>query len=41
MLWILFIKVYAVVAAVYLAVTGGYIGWRIWHNKRNPQAAHR
>lgn len=41
MLWALFIKVYAVVGVVYLAVVGTYIGWRTWQNKRNSQSAHR
>jgi hypothetical protein len=33
MLWPIFIKTYAVVAAAYLAVTAGYVTWRVWVRK--------
>ena len=41
MLWILFIKVYGIVAAAYLTITGGYIAWRVWHGRRKPHSANR
>ena len=31
--WMLFIKIYAVVALLYLLVTAGYLGWRYWPKK--------
>lgn len=33
MLWPIFIKTYAVVAVAYLAVTAGYVTWRVWPRK--------
>lgn len=33
MLWTLFIKIYATAAASFIAVTAGYVGWRVWLRK--------
>jgi len=33
MLWILFLKIYAVAAFSYLAVAAGYFSWRVWQRK--------
>ena len=33
MLWPFFIKIYAVAAVSYLAVTAGYVSWRVWQRK--------
>ncbi len=41
MLWPLLIKIYAFVAAAYLAVTAGYITWRVWQKKRRTHSAEQ
>jgi hypothetical protein len=33
MLWLLFLKIYAVAALSYLAVAAGYFSWRVWQRK--------
>jgi hypothetical protein len=37
MLWLIFLKTYAAVAALYLAVTAGYVTWRLWQSKKAPR----
>lgn len=31
--WLLFIKLYVAVAALYLLVSAGYLGWHFWPRK--------
>ena len=33
MLWSLFFKIYATAAISYVAVTAGYVSWRVWARK--------
>jgi len=33
MLWLIFLKVYAVAAISYLAVAAGYVSWCVWQRK--------
>lgn len=37
MLWLILLKTYLAAAALYLAVTVGYVAWRIWLRKKTPQ----
>jgi hypothetical protein len=38
MLWPILFKTYAAAAALYFAVTAGYVAWRLWLRKKAPQA---
>ena len=37
MLWPILLKTYAAAAVLYLAVTVGYVAWRLWLRKKAPQ----
>jgi hypothetical protein len=37
MLWPILLKTYAAAAALYLAVTVGYVTWRLWLRKKTAQ----
>jgi hypothetical protein len=37
MFWPILLKTYAAAAALYLAVTVGYVAWRLWLRKKTPQ----
>jgi hypothetical protein len=39
MLWLILLKTYAAAAALYLAVTVGYVAWRLWLRKKTPQTS--
>jgi hypothetical protein len=39
MLWPILLKTYAAAAALYLAVTVAYIGWRFWLHKKAPPSS--
>jgi len=39
MLWPILLKTYAAAAALYLAVTLGYVSWRFWLRKKSPQTS--
>ena len=39
MLWPILLKTYASAAALYLAVTLGYVAWRLWLRKKTPQTS--
>jgi hypothetical protein len=39
MLWLILLKAYAAAAALYLAVTFGYVAWRFWSRKKEPQTS--
>ena len=34
MLWPILLKTYAAAAVLYLAVTAGYVAWRLWLRKK-------
>ena len=37
MLWPILLKSYAAAAALYFAVTVGYVAWRLWLRKKTSQ----
>ena len=39
MLWPILLKAYASAAALYFAVTIGYIAWRLWLRRKAPRAS--